>query len=393
MKKLTSTLLASLFAINLIPAVPFASSAEDTVQAFGDTNSDGYVDAVDASAILGYYASISTGTEPEENLSDDIADVNSDDYIDSSDASCILSYYAYVSVSDYIGLSDFMSVFFPSEPEDNSSVEARENQELSIKVDGEVIKDTAIDLLPKVVMAEAGGFTSDETIKAQAVAAFSFIKFNNDVLGVPAVEAVAEPTERVKRLVKEVCGKGMYYNGQIIQATYFASSPGHTASAVNVWGVDYPYLKGVDTDWIDRDVDPHWNSVKRIPSSEIKTRVKNTIGVDLTGDPSTWIKTSGGWLEGYVPQVTIGGKSTYNNGYREVPITGWVFRDKIMSYTIKSGSFTIGYNPVNDCFIITTWGYGHGVGMSQNGAHILATKYGYTYDQILKFYYTGIEIK
>ena len=42
--------------------------------------------------------------------------------------------------------------------------------------------------------------------------------------------------------------------------------------------------------------------------------------------------------------------------------------------------------------IIKNKGYGHGVGMSQYGAQGMATN-GYTYDQILKHYYTGIELK
>ena len=64
-----------------------------------------------------------------------------------------------------------------------------------------------------------------------------------------------------------------------------------------------------------------------------------------------------------------------------------------MNYDIRSYCFDISYDRDSDTFTITTYGYGHCVGMSQHGANILASKYGYTYDQILKFYYPGIEIK
>ena len=37
-------------------------------------------------------------------------------------------------------------------------------------------------------------------------------------------------------------------------------------------------------------------------------------------------------------------------------------------------------------------GWGHGVGMSQYGAKAMAEQ-GYTYDQILQFYFTGVTIK
>ena len=45
-----------------------------------------------------------------------------------------------------------------------------------------------------------------------------------------------------------------------------------------------------------------------------------------------------------------------------------------------------------DNILITTRGYGHGVGMSQNGANEMA-KLGYKYDEILKYYYQKVEIK
>ena len=37
-------------------------------------------------------------------------------------------------------------------------------------------------------------------------------------------------------------------------------------------------------------------------------------------------------------------------------------------------------------------GYGHGVGMSQRGAQTMAKDYGWTHEQILRFYYPGMEL-
>ena len=51
-----------------------------------------------------------------------------------------------------------------------------------------------------------------------------------------------------------------------------------------------------------------------------------------------------------------------------------------------------GSGPVTgDTFTIVGWGWGHNVGMSQYGAQAMA-KLGYTYVDILKFYYTGITV-
>ena len=57
--------------------------------------------------------------------------------------------------------------------------------------------------------------------------------------------------------------------------------------------------------------------------------------------------------------------------------------------SLRSTDFTIIIN--NDLIMITTKGYGHGVGMSQYGANNMA-KLGYTYEEILKYYYQDIEI-
>jgi len=41
--------------------------------------------------------------------------------------------------------------------------------------------------------------------------------------------------------------------------------------------------------------------------------------------------------------------------------------------------------------VFSVWGYGHGVGMSQYGAHGMAEQ-GYGYEEILKYYYQDIEL-
>ena len=58
--------------------------------------------------------------------------------------------------------------------------------------------------------------------------------------------------------------------------------------------------------------------------------------------------------------------------------------------TLKSAKFDVSVD--GDRVIFTTYGYGHGVGMSQWGAQVLAEN-GKTYDEILKYYFRNIEIK
>ena len=67
--------------------------------------------------------------------------------------------------------------------------------------------------------------------------------------------------------------------------------------------------------------------------------------------------------------------------------TGREVREKL---DLRSSQFTLAVT--GDTVKITTYGYGHGVGMSQWGANGMA-KEGYTTTQILKHYYTGISFQ
>ena len=57
-----------------------------------------------------------------------------------------------------------------------------------------------------------------------------------------------------------------------------------------------------------------------------------------------------------------------------------------------TGGTTIKFNKDSDVLIISGKGYGHGVGMSQQGAQVMGAQ-GYSYIDILKYYYTGIDIR
>ncbi|NMA07000.1 MAG: stage II sporulation protein D, partial [Ruminococcaceae bacterium] len=69
--------------------------------------------------------------------------------------------------------------------------------------------------------------------------------------------------------------------------------------------------------------------------------------------------------------------------------TGSRFRTNCMH--IRSAAFTCEYNAETGMFTIITSGYGHGVGMSQYGAHFYAKYDGWDYKTILRHYYQGIE--
>ena len=71
-------------------------------------------------------------------------------------------------------------------------------------------------------------------------------------------------------------------------------------------------------------------------------------------------------------------------------ITGRSIRERLLGYALRSHSFEVSCDGEN--LIFNTAGYGHGVGMSQYGAHLMARQ-GYDYIDILEHYYTGAVVQ
>ena len=97
---------------------------------------------------------------------------------------------------------------------------------------------------------------------------------------------------------------------------------------------------------------------------------------DLSGEPAGWFANLVPNSAGGVETVDIGGVTVGGGSLRTL-------------FGLRSTSFTVSASADGVTFSVT--GYGHGVGMSQYGANALA-KEGKSYDEILKWYYTGIDV-
>ena len=104
-------------------------------------------------------------------------------------------------------------------------------------------------------------------------------------------------------------------------------------------------------------------------------------------DSLFYVNPNGGTLSGLEGAYAIGGDGT------KTKLEGNHFYAITSSGTQKltSSDSNAGTNTVATSFTVYGTGWGHNVGMSQWGAYCMA-KRGYTYDQILKFYYTGITL-
>lgn len=266
------------------------------------------------------------------------------------------------------------------------------NEIITVKNGSEVVSGSAVEIIARITQNEVGYAFAPEAIKAQAVAAYTYVKFCNKYGTYPNVILADSINDSVRVLVESVIGECVYYNGEIIQAVYSASSAGYTASSEVVWGNYYPYLVSKYCE-LDKLYDPNYGKTAAYTSSDIRDRVYSKTGIYLEGDPSEWLAVIDCAEGFYVGQMSIGGNTSYTDSDGDVlTITGKRFRETIMSYDLRSSAFDVEYDAATDSFIFTTYGYGHGVGMSQNGANILATYWGYDYKDILTFYYDGCEV-
>lgn len=221
-----------------------------------------------------------------------------------------------------------------------------------------------------------------EALKAQAVAARTYalrqIKTNPDIdyddiaQAYISIETMKkrwgnnfdENYEKIRTNVYATAGQILEYNNEPILAAFCSTTNGYTEECRNVWTQDLPYLSSVRSE--GDEYSPYFSDSVVLSKSRFN---------EIFGGTDTNIveKTEAG----YVKSVNINGKK-YSGSYIR----------KILG--LKSTSFDINCN--NDNIIISTKGYGHGVGMSQYGACYMANG-GKSYKEILEHYYKGAILK
>jgi len=175
-------------------------------------------------------------------------------------------------------------------------------------------------------------------------------------------------TQKIKQAITETSGEYLTYDGQIIQAFFFSTSSGKTENCKDVFGSDLPYLVSVSSSWDTSS--PSYIGKQTFTLEEFYSKLEQpyneNLNIEIIRNETNSINT-----------INING----------INIKGTDFRHKL---GLKSTNIEITEN--NREVIIESKGYGHGVGMSQYGALELA-RHGYKHDEILKYYYQGIEFK
>ncbi|MBQ9543266.1 SpoIID/LytB domain-containing protein [Ruminococcus sp.] len=234
------------------------------------------------------------------------------------------------------------------------------------------------ELLCLMVNNEIGDSWDEDAIKAQIVAAYCHLRFNQEHGLTPTIGLRYGYSSKLEGCVNSVEGQALTYDGEVINAVYSASSAGYTTTAGDIWGMDYPYLKCVESIYDEQDV--NWGYEKKYSRAEVKALLEGRFGIALSEDQTKWFTIDRAYSKVYIDTVTIDG----NAGCK---LTG---NQLCNLMGLKSNAITIKYKDGE--FTFTSCGWGHGVGMSQWGAHYYAEN-GWTYDQILRHYYVDARLE
>lgn len=283
-------------------------------------------------------------------------------------------------IAEKLRMSENISVFFHNE-----------NKTVSMPIE---------EYLCGVVCAEMPASFEYEALKAQAVAARSYARYKQNEVNARHPEAAVctdythckayktlEENEKswgkdsekyrakIENAIIETQGEVITYNGEVALAVFHSQSGGgRTENSADVWGGNVPYLVSVESH--GEEASPGFYSDVTVSFENFKNTIISLnpkASLTSSNDIGQIVKSEGG----AVKTIQIGGQEFSGKEIRS-------------AFGLRSSCFTISSEGDNIRFEVT--GYGHGVGMSQYGANSMA-KEGCDYREILKHYYSGIEIE
>lgn len=263
---------------------------------------------------------------------------------------------------------------------------------------GEIVSFDLEEYLVGVLAAEVPASFHIEALKAQAVAARTFILHRLESEAEPVVPGavissdfrrgqgwISEEEYRARwgdgpvdywarfvEAVEATRGEVLVYDGRPIFAAYHSSSGGHTENSENYWSTVLPYLRGVP-DPFDA-VSPHRGLQESFAVAELLAEL-NIEHLHVAGA---------------VPDVEI--VDRYPSGrVRSMRIAGVEYTGREVREALGLRSTMFDVEVKGDRIVFRLDGNGHGVGLSQYGANGMAHQ-GYTYREILSYYYSGVQL-
>lgn len=241
-----------------------------------------------------------------------------------------------------------------------------------------------------VVPEEVPPSWDEQALKAQAVAARTYALFmkqknRNALYDLTAttesqvyggIDAESVKTTQAVDMTK---GEIIKHKGSLILACFHSSSGGYTEDPLNVWGFACPYLQSHHDEYNN---EPHGGGWEYFAEYDSIVKRLNRYGVKVKKiNKLTAGKTSGSRR---VQRVCIESSESGS-----VIVSANDFRRAMGADKVRSTLFTVKAYP--NGILFQGKGYGHGVGMSQDGARLMAEK-GYSYKDILSYYYRGTTV-
>lgn len=259
----------------------------------------------------------------------------------------------------------------------------------------DVIEQNMQDYLLQVLAAEMPASFQPEALKAQAVAARTFAMYCaatghhedaqvctdfaccqawTDAESLKSLwgERYGEYMDKLRTAVEETEGEYLCYGGEPVFAAFHSSSCGQTEDCGAIWSA-LPYLVSVSSPE-GADSVPDYISYAELTPLDFRDSVLHARpDADFTGEEEGWIGEIRRDGSGRVESALLGGAELSGAELREL-------------FSLRSAAFTLEYS--GGAFLFTVTGHGHGVGMSQYGANVMAAE-GADYARILAHYYPG----
>ena len=204
----------------------------------------------------------------------------------------------------------------------------------------------------------------------------------------------------------QTAGVVALYQGAFIRANYFSTCGGATANVEDIWpDPPFPWLRSVEDGSVDNawcKGSPHFRWTERWTGDEVLSDL-NRYGPEQTGVAAP----AGGWRK--LEDVRVASRSpsgrvrelVYSTDRGDVTVmadkTRWVLRRPASAGggILRSSLFKLGVKRDHHGRVVEViasgGGNGHGAGMCQVGA-LAQARAGHTYQDILRFYYTGIDL-
>ena len=245
------------------------------------------------------------------------------------------------------------------------------------------------DYVKGVIPYEMSSYWPYEALRAQSVCARTYAIYNRDAYIEYGFDLTADTESQVYRgtqdadtttdaAVDSTAGQYVRYKGEICDIYYFASDGGATEDGQNVFDLDLPYLAG-KTDPFEQAVDYSMRSWYAYRSgSDLSWRLaRNGQSIDTVTELRPEYSVNGNVIA--MTYVDAAGNELRLEGrdcYAFIGLNNCRF-----SVTQSDGEFEF-YGS----------GWGHNCGMSQWGANAMASVYGYDYEDIIRFYFSGAYI-